>query len=162
MCDVEIVIGDERFHARTRDELAPRSCALFQSLLPWRERIIHARWSGEACWIPLGDDVRFDAGFESATSHPAPGEIILYPGGKSETEILLAYGTVHFGSKAGQLCGNPILTITDDLSRLAEVCRDILWSGAREISFRLQSVVREVEPCRGEWHVSSEDSGRTQ
>ena len=30
--------------------------------------------------------------FENHTSHPAPGEILLYPGGFSETEILFPYG----------------------------------------------------------------------
>jgi len=32
---------------------------------------------------------------------PAPGQIILYPGGISETEILLAYGGVHFACQDG-------------------------------------------------------------
>ncbi len=35
-----------------------------------------------------------DLSYENHTSYPAPGEIILYPGGISETEILLAYGNV--------------------------------------------------------------------
>ena len=50
--------------------------------------------------------------FEDATSHPAPGEIVLYPGWVSETEILLAYGPTCFASKAGQLAGNHFITIT--------------------------------------------------
>lgn len=93
------------------------------------------RWSGEACWIPLGD-TDFGLGYENATSHPAPGQIILYPGGVSETEILMAYGPTAFGSKAGPLAGNHFLTITDHLDRLAELGRDTLWSGAKSILFR--------------------------
>ena len=50
--------------------------------------------------------MKFDVGFENNTSYPLPGQIILYPGGMSETEILLAYGHVNFASKAGQLSGN--------------------------------------------------------
>ena len=73
-------------------------------------KIIHVRWSGEAVWIPLGD-LQFGIGYEDATSYPAPGQIILFPGGISETEILIAYGPTCFASKAGQLAGNHFLTI---------------------------------------------------
>ena len=70
------------------------------------------RWSGEACWIPLGG---FDTGlpYENATSYPAPGQVLLHAGGVSETEILLSYGACCFSSKAGQLAGNHFLTITE-------------------------------------------------
>jgi hypothetical protein len=131
---ISVSIGGERFTARFQDDLAPATCAWFRSLLPWQEKMIHVRWSGEACWIPLGDlDPRL--GFENATSHPRPGEIILYPGGISETEILIGYGGVSFASKAGQLAGNPFLIITEKHDRLAEIGREILWQGAREVLF---------------------------
>jgi hypothetical protein len=103
--------------------------------LPYSEKIIHVRWSGEACWIPLGDH-DFGVGFENATSHPAPGQILLYPGGVSETEILIAYGPVSFASKAGPLAGNHFLTITENLDDLAGIGRDTLWTGAKNITFR--------------------------
>ena len=80
------------------EELAPKTCAKFASMLPYRQQIIHVRWSGEGCWIPLGE-FDFGLGYENHTSHPAPGDIILYPGGISETEILLAYGAVAFSCK---------------------------------------------------------------
>jgi Protein of unknown function (DUF3830) len=41
--------------------------------------------------------------FENNTCCPAPGQVILYPGGVSQTEVLLAYGNVSFASKAGPL-----------------------------------------------------------
>ncbi len=53
--------------------------------------------------------------YENHTSFPAPGQVILYPGGLSETEILLAYGGVRFASKVGQLAGNHFLTLTEGL-----------------------------------------------
>src|SRR5579863_7436911 len=97
---IKIVAGPYIFGARFESARAPKTSAKFQSLLPYRQRIIHVRWSGEACWIPLGD---LDLGLapENATRHPAPGQILIYPGGVSETEILLAYGAVAFASKAG-------------------------------------------------------------
>ncbi len=76
--------------------------------------------------------MNFGVGFENPTSFPAPGEILLYPGGLSETELLLAYGPTRFASKAGQLAGNHIITIVRDLDKLAEMGRRILWHGAED------------------------------
>ncbi|HEX3703768.1 MAG TPA: DUF3830 family protein, partial [Vicinamibacterales bacterium] len=94
------------------------------------------RWSGEACWIPLGS---LDLGlpYENHTSYPAPGEILLYPGGLSETEILLPYGGVRFASKVGQLAGNHFLTIVEGMERLRPLGERVLWNGAQEIAFTL-------------------------
>ena len=101
MTAITVIIGDERFQAHLRNDLAPNTCSHFRSLLPWSEKIVHVRWSGEGCWIPLGD-LDVGIGYENATSHPRPGEFIFYPGGLSEAEILLAYGGVSFASKAGR------------------------------------------------------------
>ena len=92
------------------------------------------RWSGEACWIPLG---ALDAGigYENATSYPAPGQLLFYPAGVSETEILLSYGACRFASKAGQLAGNPFLTIVDGAENLRPLGELTLWQGAQPIEF---------------------------
>ncbi|OBZ95853.1 cyclophilin-like superfamily protein [Pararhizobium polonicum] len=113
---------------------APATCRSFLARLPFLERVIHVRWSGQGVWMPLGD-MKFDVPFENATSYPSPGEIILYPGGVSETEILLAYGRVNFASMAGQLAGNHFLTITEGHDRLALVGQKVLWEGAQTIAF---------------------------
>lgn len=115
---------------------APKTCARFKALLPYKERIIHVRWSGEGCWIPLGD-LDLGLGYENHTSYPAPGQFILYPGGISETEILLAYGGVHFASKMGQLAGNHFLTITKGQENLHALGTKTLWDGAQDILFKL-------------------------
>lgn len=86
---IDIIAGPYTFKARFEEADAPKTVAKFRSLLPYKERIIHVRWSGEGCWIPLGD-LDLGLGFENHTSHPAPGHFLLYPGGISETEILLA------------------------------------------------------------------------
>jgi hypothetical protein len=93
MADVLITVGTFAFRARFERDAAPLTCARFESMLPYRERLIHVRWSGEACWIPLGG-LDLGLGYESATSYPAPGQLLFHPGGISETEILLAYGGV--------------------------------------------------------------------
>jgi hypothetical protein len=131
---VRVTSGDFVFEARLEEEKAPATCAVFAGLLPYRERVIHVRWSGEGVWIPLADR-DFGLGFENHTSYPAPGQFILYPGGVSETEILLAYGGVHFASKVGQLAGNHFLTIVKGMERLEELGKKTLWDGAQEVLF---------------------------
>ena len=113
---------------------APRTCEVFRGLLPYRQRIIHVRWSGEACWIPLGA-LEFGVGYENATSYPAPGQILLHPGGVSETEILLGYGAARFASKVGQLAGNHFLSIEQGLQDLPALGKLVLWQGAQDITF---------------------------
>lgn len=132
MPNVAIWIGNERFAAHWEEARAPQTCAAFRARLPWSNRLVHARWSGEACWVPLGaSDLALGA--ESATSQPAPGEILFYPGGLSEAEVFVPYGEVRLACKAGPLAGNPLLRITESLDRLAAIGREILWSGARSI-----------------------------
>ena len=131
---LRIRLGSLAFTARWEEAAAPRTCAAFRSLLPYRERIIQARWSGEAGWIPLGD---FDLGVtpENSTGEPAPGAILFYPAGISETEILFPYGPARFASKMGPLAGNHFLTIVDGRDRLPEVGRLLCWEGAQDIHF---------------------------
>jgi hypothetical protein len=134
LVDIRIIAGPYEFGARWEREKSPASCEAFRTLLPYRQRIIHVRWSGESCWIPLGG-FDFGVGFEDATSYPAPGEILLYPGGYSETEILLPYGPTCFASKLGQLAGNHFLTVTEGLENLRPLGEMTLWDGAQDIVF---------------------------
>jgi len=132
--DIRIEAGSYTFMARLEEEAAPKTCAKFKSLLPYKQRIIHVRWSGEACWIPLGE-LNLGLDYENQTSYPAPGEMILYPGGLSETEFLIAYGAVRFASKVGQLAGSHFLTITEGKENLRALGVHVLWNGAQEIVF---------------------------
>jgi hypothetical protein len=133
---LRIVAGPFEFSARFEIEAAPQTVAAFRELLPMRSKIIQARWSGESAWVPLGD-LAVGIGYENHTSHPAPGHLLLYPGGISETEILFPYGATLFASKMGQLAGNHFATITDGAERLRELGRVVLWEGAQDITFEL-------------------------
>jgi hypothetical protein len=131
-----ITVAGYRLTARMEEAAAPQTCRAFRALLPYSQKLIHARWSGEACWIPLGE-FRLDVGFENHTSHPAPGEILFYPGGYSETEILFPYGATLFASKMGQLAGNHFLTVVAGQEHLRTIGEKVLWAGAQEIRFDL-------------------------
>ena len=132
MAQLKITAGPYTFDARLEMELAPQTCAAFLSALPFVSKIVHVRWSGEGVWMPLGT-MDFGIGPENHTSYPAPGQIILYPGGISETEILLAYGGVNFASKVGQLAGNHFITVTSGLENLLPLGKLTLWEGAQDI-----------------------------
>jgi hypothetical protein len=133
---LKITAGPFVFEARLETDKAPQTAKAFLAHLPFKGQIVHVRWSGEGVWIPLGD-FNFGVDYENHTSHPAPGQIILYPGGISETEILLAYGGVDFSSKVGQLAGNHFITLTSNLDKLPELGRKTLWEGAQPILFEL-------------------------
>jgi hypothetical protein len=129
---LRIQVGPLTFTARLEERAAPKTCAAIRRLLPLKSKIVQARWSGESAWIPLGD-LATGVGHENHTSHPAPGEILLYPGGVSETEILFPYGATLFASKMGQLAGNHFATITQGQEQLPEMGKLVLWKGAQDI-----------------------------
>jgi hypothetical protein len=131
MGDLAIRVGDLNFTARWEAD-APRTVEAARRLLPIHNSLIHCRWSGEGCWMPLGD-LRVGVGYENHTSHPAPGDVIIYTGDLSEREILIAYGAVQFSSKLGQLAGNHFATIVEGRDQLGEMGRRVLWQGAQPI-----------------------------
>ena len=135
MTRILITVGDLRFVAETHAD-APLTVAAFMRLLPYRQQLIHVKWSGEGVWVPLGE-FELGVGFENHTSHPSAGDILFYPGGYSETEIILAYGACSFASKMGPLAGNHFLTVVEGKEHLRELGRKVLWEGAQEVVFEL-------------------------
>tara|TARA_R110001583_G_scaffold76037_1_gene208618 strand:+ start:2317 stop:2739 length:423 start_codon:yes stop_codon:yes gene_type:complete len=134
MRHIAIDVGSFHFVARLEEAAAPLTSAAFLKLLPFTSKVIHSRWSGEAVWVPMGE---FDTGldFENHTNHPSRGDVLFYPGGFSETEILFAYGSSQFASKMGQLAGNHFLTVVEGNELLMEMGRTVLWKGAQAITF---------------------------
>lgn len=130
---LRITAGGLRFVAETHPD-APETVAAFLKLLPYRQKAIHVRWSGEGVWVPLGD-WKLGVGFENATAHPSAGDILFYPGGYSETEIIWAYGACAFASKLGPLAGNHFLTVVEGRERMRELGVKTLWEGAQDIVF---------------------------
>ncbi|UST54397.1 DUF3830 family protein [Comamonadaceae bacterium OTU4NAUVB1] len=140
MTRIKITAGGLDFVAETHPD-APRTVAAFLALLPYRQKLIHVRWSGEGCWVPLGE-FRLETGgapvgFENHTRHPSVGDILFYPGGYSETEIILAYGACSFASKMGPLAGNHFLTVVEGREHLRALGERVLWRGAQDVVFEL-------------------------
>jgi hypothetical protein len=135
MSKLRITAGGLQFTAVYHPDTAPLTVAAFKRhLAGLKSKMIHVRWSGQAGWIPFGD---LDLGLapENGTCYPHPGEIVIYPGGVSETELLIAYGYVNFASKAGQLAGNHFATIVEGQEQLATLGEKLLWDGAQDIAF---------------------------
>jgi hypothetical protein len=132
---LRITAGEFEFTARLEEEKAPQTIAALRQLLPLASELVQARWSGESAWVPLGWELELDLGPENATSYPAAGELLLYPGGLSEVEILFPYGATNFASKMGQLAGNHFATIESGRERLSELGETLLRRGAQPIRF---------------------------
>jgi hypothetical protein len=128
---LRIVAGGTRFVGHF-NPAAPMTVAAFRTLLPFRNKLIQVRWSGEACWTPLGD-LKLGVGFENHTCHPSVGDVLFYPGGYSETELLIAYGACSFSSRMGPLAGNHFMTISDSRDALRELGMRVLWHGAQDL-----------------------------
>jgi hypothetical protein len=135
---VVIQSGGATIRARLETELAPRTCDFFLSLLPLEGRFLHARWSGEAIWLPLGDE-KLDLPHENVTSFPGPGRAIIYPGGLIEPELLFAYGTSHFTSIVGPLPGNHFLTLLDGHEDLAAIGSRTLRESPQDVSITIKT-----------------------
>lgn len=146
MTELKFKIGKEELKAVLEEEKAPLTCEFFKKMLPIKNKIIHVRWSGEAVWIPYGD-TKTGLPPENATTYPKVGEMVLYPGGVSETEMMLAYGCCHFGSKAGELAGNHFLTITEGKEKLMDIGRGILYNGAETVEIYNINVCTHSKTC---------------
>ncbi len=133
MHTLRVSAGPYRFVARLEEHDAPKTVAAIRALLPLRSKLVHCRWSGESTWVPMGDR-RLGIDFENHTSHPAPGQMLVYPGGISEMELLFPYGATHFSSKVGQLAGNHFATVIEGNEHLADVGRLTLWEGAQDFT----------------------------
>ncbi len=136
-----VTLGSARFRARLETRLAPQSCRALLALLPYQGTVLHARWSGEAAWSPLGPSWPAQAALpeEQATGEPRPGQLLLYAGPRSEPELLIPYGATRFACRAGTLRGNPVLTILERLDELAHAGRALLESGAARLRIELHT-----------------------
>lgn len=131
---VQIRVRDMQFTARLEWALSPATCRSFAARLPVRAKLIQARWSGEAAWIPLAQ-LEFAVSQEAATGSPNAGDILFHPADHSECEILIPYGKAVFRCKDGDLLGNHFLTIIEGKEQLGKLGELVLWHGSQDIEF---------------------------
>jgi hypothetical protein len=129
---IRITIGKIEFIAKMHLDRAPETCRLLLEKMPITGKVIQARWSGEAAWLQM-DPYGIEAPQENATSYPGPGQILFYPGGVSEKEILIPYGSACFASKFGLLPGNHFATVIEGNQLLEIMGEKVLWGGAQSV-----------------------------
>jgi Protein of unknown function (DUF3830) len=130
---LRISVAGYELAARWEEDRSPRTVAFVKTMLPYDSMLIQARWSGQSAWVRMGDFDVGDLGPEDPTSYPAPGQLLLYPGGVSEVEILFPYGDTSFASKAGQLAGNVFASVVEGAEHLQAIGELVLWQGAQAI-----------------------------
>ena len=87
----------------------------------------------EAAWLQM-NRYGIEAPQENATSYPGPGQLLYYPGGVSEKEMLIPYGSAIFAGKFGLLPGNHFATIIEGNDFLEKMGEKVLWEGSKKIS----------------------------
>jgi hypothetical protein len=136
---LRISVGELTFRAQFEEDAAPNTVAAIRHLLPIHSKIVQAAWCGEAGCVDM-EDSGFDLGetehesFENHTTHPGPGELIIYPGGFSDIEIIFAYGPAVFARRIGNLAGNHFASVNDGREQLRELGRKLIWEGAQDIT----------------------------
>lgn len=55
MATLWIAAGGFEFIGRLEEELAPKTCEALRTILPFQDRLIHVRWSGQPMWTSYGD-----------------------------------------------------------------------------------------------------------
>lgn len=136
MTTVRIRSKDYEFTGVLHEDKAPKTCEIFRNMLPIQTEFIHVRWSGEGVWIPYGD-TRLSLEYENHITYPAPGEMLLYPGGISEMEFILSYGRCAFACQYGPLAGNHFMTIVGGFENLYSFGRMVLLNGAQKVDIEI-------------------------
>lgn len=128
---MKVIISGTSFDTELHEEAAPKTCKALLKLLPFEGEILHARWCGEAIFIPVEQMPSLE--LENQTVYPSRGDLIYYPGKDSIKEILVAYGACHMWSRIGPLPSNHFATIRD-VDRLMQIGRRIHREGAKRVT----------------------------
>jgi hypothetical protein len=129
---VLLAVGSYSFAGTVEHKTAPLAAAWLVKQLPIRGALQHARWSGEAAWLPLSGAPQLVP--ENATAYPRPGQILLYAGIASQAELLIPYGACAFACKAGTLAGSPVITLDGSLDDLAALGSLLIAKGMQTLT----------------------------
>jgi hypothetical protein len=141
---IVMTAGPYEFAGTLELKAAPVAVAWLIGQLPLRGTVQQAAWSGDAGWVPLGEGLRLEP--ENATTHPSPGQILLYAGSKSQAELLIPYGTCAFACKAGSLAGSPVITLDNPLEQLRALGELLIAKGMQPLKLDWLSATKAVNP----------------
>src|SRR5260370_19049291 len=136
---LKLTAGNLTLEGHFEEKAAPNTVAAVLRLLPVHVKLVQNPWSGEAASISV-DGKPFKLGdaehesFENHTHYPAPGQVIIYPGGFATVEVLFAWGSAAFGGRMGNLAGNHFASFHDSDVKLKELGRRLLWEGAQDVT----------------------------
>ena len=133
MAQLEFDIDGEVLTAELLDEEAPRSVEAFREFLPLESQLMHVRYSGIATWINIDEIDLPEIPRENHTVYPSYGDVLLYPGYRSDQEILLPCGPTCFKSPAGELAGNHVATIDASREQLREIEQETIETCMKEV-----------------------------
>jgi hypothetical protein len=133
MAQLEFDIDGEVLTAELLDEEAPRSVEAFREFLPLESQLMHVRYSGIATWINIDEIDLPEIPRENHTVYPSYGDVLLYPGYRSDQEILVPCGPTCFKSPAGELAGNHVATINASREQLRKIEQETIETGMKEI-----------------------------
>lgn len=143
MARIEIVLGDEVFHATLSEATAPKTVAAVMNALPFEGRAVHAQLSGDMFRMFEHAPIPVDK-TENQQAYQAPGEIVYFP---PIQEIAIAYGAARFRGNAGFLYLTPLGFVDEqDLPRLAKTAERLMWDGSKRIQFRRAEGAAAVAP----------------
>jgi hypothetical protein len=130
---IEVVLGDEVFHATLFTDSAPKTTAAMAQALPFEGRAVHAQLSGDMFRMFEHAPIAVED-TENRESFQYPGEIVFYPPIK---EIAIAYGAARFRGTASPVYLTPLGVIDEEeIPRLAKAAERLQWDGTKPIRFR--------------------------
>jgi hypothetical protein len=114
-------------------EAAPVTVTAFDKQLPFTRTFMHARVSGQECWIDNAPEL--DIIQENASVFTEPGEVVIGPLKPARTKTSTCMG-IYYGEGKGLDCCNIFGKVVDeDLALLKELGNKIWRQGEQELSF---------------------------
>ena len=115
------------FEAELLDELAPKTCQAFWDLLPLRQRVGHAKFSGHVLYIFPG--ITLDVMENSRCVGVIPGEILFNPHLTNKPahpkEVIFVYGPALIRDSFGYAPSNLFARITQNVEEFTKIGKRI-------------------------------------
>jgi hypothetical protein len=127
-------IEDVSAVAELYDDLSPRMAESLWAALPLRLTLIHAKWSGFACFFQPGEGPwRAVTDIEYPVCAIYPGTLVARPGG---SEMLIAYGPSEYRWAIGVDYTTPVAKTIENRQALIEMLARMHNEGDKVLTIR--------------------------